>query len=217
MADVKKLLNGYREFYDKYFKSNKALYKKLDKVGQSPKTLIIACSDSRVDPSIVANAKPGDIFVIRNVANLVPKFNNDQGVHGVSAALEFAVCFLEVRHIVVLGHSNCAGIHALMNPEKMEKTNFIGKWMEIASEARENVLRDTEEKDPKILDAKCEKEGIILSLRNLTTFPWLKERMEKGKLEIHGWHFSISDGSLKEFDPVLQKFEKIKIDDIINQ
>lgn len=168
MAEVKALIEGYKKFYKKYFASDNELYNELAKTGQSPKTLIIACSDSRVDPSIVMNAKPGDIFVIRNVANLVPPCEtSESGIHGVSAALEFAVQILQVNHIVVLGHSSCAGIAALLGSADIDKTDFIGKWMSIAKPAREKTLTEKKYSCDKTMHHECEKECIMLSLENL--------------------------------------------------
>jgi carbonic anhydrase len=199
MAEVKALLEGYREFYRKYYTSGDTLYGDLTRQGQSPKTLIIACSDSRVDPSIITEARPGDIFVIRNVANLVPPYQaGDSGLHGVSAALEFAVRILEVRHIVVLGHTHCAGVKTLLESDDMNKTDFIGSWVKIAAKAREKVLTEPGTESPQ---HRCEKECILHSLRNLTGFPWIKERIEAKTLKLHGWYFSIEDGQLQEYNP----------------
>lgn len=195
MTDIKELLQGYKRFHDKYFVSDDRLYREINDEGQSPKTIVIACSDSRVDPLLLIDGKPGEIFVVRNVANLVPPYEcDDHGRHGVSAALEFAVCFLEVENIVILGHSNCAGIKALVNSERFEKTDFIGKWMEIAREARERAkTKETQE-----IYSCCEKEAIKLSLRNLMTFPWINERVETGNLKLYGWYFVLANGSLEE-------------------
>lgn len=210
MAEIKELLKGYKEFFSKYFESGDKLYKQLTEVGQFPKTLIISCSDSRVDPSILMNAKPGDIFTIRNVANLVPPYEaGDDGFHGVSAALEFAVKFLKVRNIVILGHSNCAGISALLNSDKMEQTDFIGKWMNIGTTAKERTIAKAESSDPNFLQHKCEKEGIIHSLENLNTFPWIKSAIQNKELNIHGWYFKLETGELFQYDESKEEFEAI--------
>lgn len=204
MPVITKLLEGYKEFYKKYFQDDLKLFKQL-KQGQSPKTLIIACSDSRVDPSIVVNAKPGDIFVIRNVANLVPPYQPDDALHGVSASLEFAVKFLNIENIIILGHSKCAGIHSLMNPEKIKSSDFIGKWMSIADEARVK----TKEIKSDNLDHQCEKEVIKLSLKNLLTFPWIYQKVKHNELALHGWHFCIETGEIIKFNSNKNDFEKI--------
>ena len=210
MAEVKRLIEGYKEFYKNYYLSGSTLYESLTKDGQSPKTLVIACSDSRVDPSIITNAEPGDIFVIRNVANMVPPFiDGNTGIHGVSAALEFAVCILQVKHVVVLGHSHCAGVGALLDRESVRQRDFIGKWVDIGQTAKERTLANNPGKEPKDLQHECERECILHSLDNLLTFPWLKKRVEEKSLKLHGWYFSIGNGELEEYDPTVSKFISI--------
>jgi carbonic anhydrase len=211
VAEIQKLIDGYRRFHKKYFLSDTTLYEELDKVGQSPKTLVLACSDSRVDPSIISDADPGDIFVVRNVANLVPPYEkDDKGFHGVSAALEFAVRILKVENIVILGHSKCAGVHTLLNPEAVEDSDFIGHWVDIGQPAKEKAcdfVGSCVESDA--LQHACEKEVILLSLKNLMTFPWIQERVGAGSLTLHGWYFRISDGGLQHFNPKTGVFEEI--------
>jgi carbonic anhydrase len=208
MAKIEKLIEGYRRFYKKYFKSNDTLYKTL-KDGQSPKTLIIACSDSRVDPSIISDADPGDIFVIRNVANLVPPYEpHDDGLHGVSAALEFAVRVLQVENIVILGHSKCAGVHTLLHPETLETSDFIGKWVSVGEEAKAKAHQKVSN-DKESLNPTCEKEVILLSLKNLMTFPWIKEKTDAGALTLHGWYFPIDNGCLQQYNPSTEAFEPL--------
>jgi carbonic anhydrase len=193
MVDTNKLLEGYKKFYQKYFIEDNPLYKELF-LGQSPKTLVIACSDSRVDPSTVLNTKPGDIFVLRNVANLVPPYQDpDETQHGTSAAIEFAVFNLKVENIVVLGHGGCAGIKAAHDAEragKNSKGSFVSTWVSLARNACRN-----EEGLEESLDS-CEKNAIISSLENLRSFPWIKDKEDRGEIELHGWHFSIETGEL---------------------
>jgi carbonic anhydrase len=209
MAEIKKLISGYRDFYKKYFESNDLLYKNLVEDGQSPKTLIIACSDSRVDPSILTNANPGDIFTVRNVANLVPVYDaNKTGLHGVSAALEFAVCFLKVKNIVILGHSNCGGIQSLMDRVDKNKTDFIGDWMDIATKAKEKTIASNSGNN-RCLNHECEKESIILSMENLLTFPWIKDDVTSNKLKIHGWYFTMDDGKIQNYNNDTSSFEEL--------
>jgi len=210
MAEVKKLIKGYRDFYKKYFEEDNSLYKNLS-LGQSPKTLVIACADSRVDPSIVTNADPGDIFVIRNVANLVPPCEEEGSYQGVSAALEFGVKYINVKHIVVMGHGGCAGIHALrgvVTNERVEK-DHISKWVSISSNACRDALDGAVGKSDEEKQLLCEKTSILVSLNNLLTFPWIKSRVESGELKIHGWYFSIKDGMLKSYNPLVNEFEDV--------
>ncbi len=210
MAEVKRLIEGYKQFYKNYYLSGSTLYDNLTKEGQSPKTLIIACSDSRVDPSIVTNAEPGDIFVIRNVANMVPPYEDgNTGLHGVSAALEFAVCILNVKHVVILGHSHCAGVGALLDRESVSERDFIGKWVDIGQKAKEKTMADNPGKEPKDLQHECERESVLHSLDNLLTFPWIKDRVEEKSLKLHGWYFSIGNGELMEYNPITSNFKTI--------
>jgi carbonic anhydrase len=203
VVKIPSLLDGYREFYNGYFKAHPELFNQLAQ-GQSPKTLVIACSDSRVDPSIIFNTKPGDIFVIRNVANLVPPYQPiDESYHGTSAAVEFAVCALQVENIIVMGHEFCAGVQAAVsdNLPNNAEFNFVRQWVNMAEEIREQRCS---------CQSEYEEEAIKVSLRNLMTFPWIQEKVEQGTLTLYGWHFSISSGSLKEYDNNLNKFIKIE-------
>jgi len=211
MTKVQNLIRGYRRFYEKYFASGDTLYQELSSVGQSPKTLIIACSDSRVDPATLTDAEPGDIFVLRNVANLVPPYaSGSKALHGVSAGLEFATTILNVEHIIILGHSQCAGIQTLLNPKGTQETDFIGKWVEIAKPARDKAIQHGgANADPDKIQHLCEKEAIQLSLQNLMTFPWIKERVESGTLKLHGWYFSVSDGTMQQYNPQTGNFENV--------
>ena len=186
------LLEGYGRFRRDHFDS--ALFKKLQSEGQMPKFLVLGCCDSRVDPAIILDCSPGDLFVIRNVANLVPPFENAGHYHGTSAALEFGVCNLGVEHVIVLGHSQCGGIRALIDGSSSGSSSFIGSWMKIAEKARNEVIgRNLEDRS---LQKECEMQAILGSLENLLTFPWVKSRVESGHLQLHGWYFDIENGTL---------------------
>lgn len=169
-------------------------FEALAQLGQKPETLVIACSDSRVDPAMVFDVGPGEIFIVRNVANLVPPFEEDTAFHGTSAAIEFAVRVLEVRNVIVMGHAMCGGIHALLHPASAERLDFMSSWVEIAAEARDRVLacEPVEEKQQQL----CEYEAIKVSLRNLMTFPWLARRVQEGRLKLQGASFDIRSGVL---------------------
>lgn len=195
MAKIPKLIEGYREFYDTYFVKQPDVYKTLLKNGQSPKTLVIACSDSRVDPAILLNARPGDIFVIRNVANLVPPYEQDKHtLHGTSAAIEFAVEYLNIESILIIGHEDCGGIKALLNDHKCPR-EFIDDWLEIIQFAKDKTRLS--EKTHESSCETCAKEAIRISLKNLETFPFIKRKIEQGKLELHGWYFSLESGKIE--------------------
>jgi carbonic anhydrase len=197
MQEVKKLIDGYQRFHKRYFDEQPELYKSLFEEGQSPKFLVIACCDSRVHPAQVMDTMPGDIFVVRNVANLVPLNEVDGKSHGTSAAMEFAVKHLGVKHIIVFGHSQCGGIKSLMEDNRLDDNyGFIEPWMQIARPARDKILQDHADKDFSEQCTLCEKASIEISLNNLMTFPWIKERYDAGKIFVHGWYFDIDSGCL---------------------
>lgn len=206
---IQDLITGYQSFYHKYFEStDTSIYKDLVKEGQAPKTAIIACSDSRVDPALILNCSPGDLFVVRNVANLVPPCENDAKHHGTSAALEFAICFLEVEHVIVLGHTHCGGIQSLLrdSPEVGQKS-FIAHWMEIAKDARTKAIQEYASSHDR--EKHCGEYSLMASYHNLYSFPWVKARVDAGALSIHAWHFDLETGRIKRFNPVKKAFEDI--------
>ncbi len=194
MADIQKLLQGFKDFHKKYFVDNPTVYQELSSKGQSPKTLVISCSDSRVDPSILLGTSPGEIFVIRNVANLVPDFDCDMShCHGTSAAIEYAVKHLKVENIIILGHSHCGGIRTLVE-EHNHQHNFIDRWLEIADTPKvQNICKNHSIDEACQL---CEKESILTSIENIKTFPFVAEALQNNRLKIHGWYFDLQRGRL---------------------
>jgi carbonic anhydrase len=211
-AEMDYIINGYKKFRQKYFDGNNSIFQDL-KNKQSPKILVVACSDSRVDPSIILNCKPGDLFVVRNVANLVPPFENDDGHHGTSAALEFAVCFLEVKHIIVFGHSSCGGIRSLVeNQATMQNGNFISKWMRLATPAYQKTIENYPTSSIDEQASNCAHFALINSLKNLSTFPWIRSRVDNGKLSLHSWYFNIETGAIEEFNAKTDCFDSLKTD-----
>ena len=196
---MKTLLEGYERFRDGYWKQHKDLYLTLAREGQSPLAMVIACADSRVAPEAIFDCAPGDIFVVRNVSALVPPYEPDGQKHSTSAALEFAVNALQVRSILVLGHSGCGGIRALMKGPTEGTHDFIDSWMEIAKTARQRVCDspETSEADFETQCAACEHEAIRISIANLLTFPWIKERVLDGRLTLTGLHFNVETGNLQ--------------------
>lgn len=202
MSEFDDLVAGYRAFRASRYPEQVALYKELAQ-GQSPRTMVIGCCDSRVDPMTIFNARPGELFIVRNVANLVPPYQPDQHYHGTSAALEFAVTGLEVSTIVIMGHASCGGIRASLNGmyDTSNQPSFIQEWMRIVEPAREKVLRDSRQPTLDSMQPALEREAIRLSLRNLMTFPFVRERVEDGRLSLHGAHFGIESGELELIDP----------------
>ena len=212
---VKFLKEGFKDFKKNYYEDDKSYIDKYVKNGQKPKLMIIACSDSRVDPAILFQTKPGEVFSVRNVANLVPPYSPDKGLHGVSAAIEFGVADLKIKDIIILGHAHCGGIAALCNnfTADMDKSlnkktprEFIDSWMNIASPILSKVnLKDSSEP----LQHFIEKESIKNSLQNLKTFPWIIERIKNKELNIHGWWFELKSGELFCFDENNNNFVNI--------
>ena len=206
MASIDQLLQGFQQFRQQYFGNDTALYLKL-KDGQAPNTLMIACCDSRVDPAILTNCQPGELFTLRNVANLVPPSDHDD--HTVSAALAFAVTGLKVENIIVMGHSYCGGIKALWEGAHSDAHQFIHSWVSIAEPAKDWVKRECKHVDKEAQLVACEQRSIVGSLANLMTFDFVAQGVTSGKLNIHGWYFDIATGHLSCFDPNTGQFERI--------
>jgi carbonic anhydrase len=186
------LIEGYRRFRAGQWPERRATFEALAEQGQAPRALVIACSDSRVDPTMIFDAGPGQLFIVRNVANLVPPFAPDSEAHATSAALEFAVRGLEVAEVIVLGHAMCGGIHALLEGPPEPTGEFLGPWMRIAEPARRKAFMC----EPAERQAACEREAVKLSLDNLTTFPWIAQRVAAGRLRLNGAIFDIRSGVL---------------------
>src|SRR5580704_1255300 len=207
LADIATFLEGFSRFQEKYIAGEESLYSRL-RQGQSPSALVISCCDSRADPGMMMDADPGDIFVVRNVANLVPEYNDGPMMPGIRADIEFAVKSLNVRDIIILGQSSCGGIRALMDGEgtTRHEFEFIGRWVNIARPARERVLRELAGESAALQTRACEQGAIALSLGNLMSFPWIRERVEAGALTLHGWYFDIDAGELLAYLPQSSSF-----------
>lgn len=189
-SSLSKILSGYHDFRQKYALGDNSIMRDLAYNGQQPETMIIACSDSRVDPALILQCDPGDLFVVRNVANIVPPYEKDKAHHGVSAALEFGICYLKVKHLILLGHSQCGGIQALLNNETLGQNDFISNWVSLV---------DSPEKE------KCDAEeyakiALKQSYKNCLTFPWLSERKNEDALNIHLWYFDIKKGQIFSYN-----------------
>jgi carbonic anhydrase len=207
MTDFSDLVAGYRRFRESGWKHERDRWATLAE-GQSPKVMVIACSDSRVDPATIFDTSPGEMFVVRNVANLVPPFEVGGGRHGVSAALEFAVTQLEVPEIVVMGHGQCGGVHAALSRrfehEPPGAGGFIAHWIDLLDDARDRISAEIGS-GPEAIRA-LELETVRVSLRNLRTFAPIREREAAGKLALHGAYFAIADGRLHLLDEASGEF-----------
>ncbi len=188
-----RLIEGYHRFRSEVWPVQRARYEALSNKGQSPETLVISCSDSRVDPQTVFGAAPGEMFVVRNVAGLVPTYQPDANYHGTSAAIEYAVRVLKVARVVVLGHRQCGGVQAMVEGAPAEARDFVEPWMSMARSVLDHVH---DRHAPDVLSS-CEIEVVRLSLANLMTFPWVAERVEAGTLVLAGFRFEIFTGILE--------------------
>ena len=204
------LLEGYRTFTSQRLPTEQSRYRELSERGQSPEVMVIGCCDSRVSPEVIFDVGPGELFVVRNIANLVPVYQPDGGAHGVSAALEYAVRALHVKHIVVLGHAQCGGIRAFVdNIEPLTPGDFIGKWMAMFIKPGEKVeQRDRETMQDFV--TRIEKAAVFRSLENLMTFPFVQKAVESGQMQTHGAYFGVAEGSLFVLDKGAKEFRNAR-------
>jgi carbonic anhydrase len=187
------LLSGYRRFRRDRWPERRRQFEILADTGQQPRALVVSCADSRVDPAMIFDAGPGELFIVRNVANLVPPFAPDGAHHGTSAAVEFAIRNLQVPQILVMGHGLCGGVRALLDNTPAEASDFIAPWIGLAKIAKARALARTDMPDQQLC---CEQETIRLSMENLATFPWIASRLAAGTLRLSGAHFDIRSGEL---------------------
>jgi carbonic anhydrase len=202
------LIDRFRRFKFRHFAPNQDQYERLASEGQSPEVMMVSCCDSRVDPETIFSAMPGELFVVRNVANLIPPYETQGKYHGVSAALEFAALNLRVKHIVILGHSGCGGIHACLQRNATRQTGdeFISSWMSMLDGAREKVTITLAGRPHAEVRTALEREGIKTSLANLRTFPCIQGLEAKGRLALHGAYFDIASGTLLVLDQITGEF-----------
>ena len=203
------LLAGYRSFKDDRYVREHARYRSLAENGQTPEVMIVACCDARSAPETIFNAAPGEIFVVRNVANLVPPYEPDGAYHGTSAALEFAVQSLRVRHILVLGHGRCGGVQARLRPaaEPLSPGDFIGKWMKLLGPAASEIEAGGPRSDAERQTA-LERASVRHSVANLRTFPCVSILEDRARLSLHGAWFDIADGELWTMNPASGEFSR---------
>ncbi len=211
MPEVGKLIGGFRVFKATTYQRQKDVIHHLLEQGQKPSTMVISCVDLRLAPAEIFSSNPGELYVLNNVGGLVPKYGTG-GIHGIMAAIEYAVTTLEVENIVVLGHSKCDSIKTMMS-DKFSATNGLSEsmktWLSVASEARDAVKREMSDRTEEEQQESCEHESIIISLRNLLTYPYISKRMGQNKLNIFGWHFDIETGDIRAFNPATTFFDPI--------
>ena len=206
------LVQRYHGWKAAGYAENKSWYRRLASDGQHPRAMVISCCDSRVHVTSIFGADQGEFFIHRNIANLVPPYEPDGDHHGTSAAVEYAVRFLKVSHVIVLGHSNCGGVKGCIDmceghaPELDAHDSFVGRWMDILR-PRYDIVKDIEDRQEQT--RQLEKHTVMISLENLMTFPWLKERVEEGELTLHGLWTDIGEGGLEHYNPQSDSFQPV--------
>lgn len=198
---LNKLLSGYQVFRDKYVHGDQSIMQSLAYYGQQPATMVVACCDSRVDPALILQCDPGDLFVVRNVANIVPPYEKDEAHHGTSAALEFGICFLKVKNLILLGHSQCGGIQAVLNKQNTSSNDFISNWVSLVDKPHEQHLSEDD----------YAKLALNQSYQHCLTFPWIKERVDSGLLNVHRWYFDIKQGEIHTYTALEGDFKPLSL------
>lgn len=207
---MQKLEAGIHHFQANYFASNRRLFEQLAEAGQRPETLFITCSDSRVIPELITNAAPGDMFIVRNVGNIVPAV--DHGIPGgVSAAIEYAVQVLGVSDIVVCGHTGCGAVDAILHPERVSHLPLVKRWLDESVTIPRLIEERYGHLEGEARMTAAIEENVLVQLENLRSFPFIAERLEAGTLEISGWVFKIATGEVYDFDPISGQFVRLSI------
>ena len=209
-SKLKKFVKGHSAFQLVKFKKNEERFKRLVEEGQNPKALFIGCSDSRVMPDMITGAKPGDLFIIRNIGNFVAPYKPDEDYHSTASAIEYAVSILEVSDIIVCGHSHCGAIEALYKdlPQTDENLHTI-KWLDLGKEAKKVASLAYKEKDRSEMLRYTEKLSVVYQLENLLTYPGIQRRIEEGNLFLHAWHYDLESGVIEHYDD--ENFEFIPL------
>ncbi|MDP3048882.1 MAG: carbonic anhydrase [Thermodesulfovibrionales bacterium] len=208
---MKKLYKGIHKFQESYFKKEEEFFKRLSKE-QEPEVLFITCSDSRVDPNLVTQSRPGELFIVRNVGNIIPPYDAIKDNNSVAAAIEFAVLMLKVKDIIVCGHSNCGAMQALYKDEReFENTPHLRDWLRLADSVRNIVLKYYPETSAEIRQRITEEENVLCQLHNIQTYPFVQEALNEGVLHLHGWRYNIETGKIYAYDTDADMFKEIKL------
>ena len=200
-SSFKKILEGYQAFRKNYALGDQSIMKYLSDYGQQPKIMVVSCCDSRVDPALILQCDPGDLFVVRNVANIVPPYEKDDAHHGTSAALEFGIQFLKIKHLILLGHSQCGGIQALLDVHDKNKNDFIDSWVSLVK--LDNVPTHNVDNYAKL--------ALNRSYENCLNFPWIKDKVANDELRIHLWFFDIENGQIFAYSDIDKKYEQLDL------
>jgi carbonic anhydrase len=208
---MKKLYKGIHKFQESYFKKEEAFFKRLSKE-QETEVLFITCADSRVDPNLVTQSRPGELFIVRNVGNIIPPYNAIKDKNSVAAAIEFAVLTLKVTDIIVCGHSNCGAMQAIFKDEReFEQMPHLRDWLRLADSVRNIVLKYYPETSAEIRQRITEEENVLCQLHNIQTYPFVQESLDAGVLHLHGWYYNIETGKIYAYDTDADMFKEIKL------
>jgi carbonic anhydrase len=202
---VQNLVRGIHTFRANYFETHRVLFEHLATNGQRPETLFITCSDSRVVPNLITSAAPGELFIVRNVGNIIPSAERG-GMDGVASAIEYAVQVLEVDNVIVCGHTGCGAVEAIMHPERIAHLRFVPNWLRESARIPEVLAARYPDLEGAAQLVAAAEENVLVQLENLRTFDFVAERLDRGTLKMNGWMFKIATGEVFDYDPVLEQF-----------
>ncbi|MDI6728008.1 MAG: carbonic anhydrase [Thermodesulfovibrionales bacterium] len=206
---MEKLYKGIHKFQESYFKKEENFFKRISK-GQTPDVLFITCSDSRVDPNLVTQSKPGELFIVRNVGNIIPPYDAIKDKNSVAAAIEFAVLALKVKDIIVCGHSNCGAMQAIFKDEKeFDNMPHLRDWLRLALPVKKMIEKYCPNAHGESRQRIAEEENILAQLQNIQTYPFVVQALKKGKIYLHGWYYNIETGRICAYNPKKDMFEEI--------
>jgi len=211
---ISKIAKGHQFFKDNYFDKNEQDFKDLVKNGQKPKALFIGCSDSRFIPDLITNSKPGELFTLRNVGNFVPRYKPSSDFHGTATGIEYAVSVLGVRDIIICGHSHCGACEALYNIDEISKNEdlvHLSSWLRLGDDVKKDVLSNYKFNNDDEKLRITERVSVLHQLNHLLTYPKVQQKVECGKLKIHGWYYALDSGELEHYDYELDEFVKINL------
>lgn len=214
MNKINALIEGFRQFNKEYREDCSGEFKRLTQYGAHSRILMIACCDSRVDPAIITHSAAGDLMVIRNIANLVPTYDASSELQETQAAIQFAVCYLNIEQIIIMGHSRCGGIRSLLTRllDDYDAEQALDKWTAVAEPAAKQVLAEMPDADLDEQSCACSRKAIVYSLKNLQSYPWVVDKLAKGKMSLHGWYFNLANGDLESYSQADAKFHSLFAD-----
>ncbi len=204
-----RLYKGIWNFQRSYFREEEEFFRRLSE-GQSPEVLFVTCADSRIDPNLVTQSRPGELFIVRNVGNIIPPYGAIKDKNSVAAAIELAVLDLKVKDIIICGHSSCGAMRALYRDEKeMQSMPHLKEWLQMADSVKELVLRRYADANNEIRQRVTEEENVLLQLHNIQTYPFVRQALDEGVLHLHGWYYNIASGSIYSYSSSEDVFKPV--------